>query len=483
MTGVNFTARPQKSIVTALLLTFFFGPFGLFYVSAFAALMMLIVIPGILMAVILTGVGAGFAFIAAITGLGFVGFVIFYFPICMIWASIAVNKYNRKIQEEDYWAYQQSMQSQMSMPQSFTDATANQQQNIDLSDKKRKLVEELEISKQAFEKGDISEMEYLLRKEKLTKQIDVLTHNQSFIMSPPSAYETSANEGSEKKDYSYLIILLLAALIPLSLIGYQKGWFFDMHGKDKTLIKEQIEKTYFGIANGAYTSATIQGIGADGMPFYNLNLANVTLMGLTPLANIFGYKIQMEPQNIDVYNFIDDNTAQVRYDLQVITGDDSRSAKINMTVKKIGGIWKLDGEKFIGDQNKQLPKEAKKYETSNPKTEMEDDFKNDKTVFLKVKGENITENDSIQLVPYNQGKMYAISPQMVYEIEDGYITNKWRLLSKTDDVEGIIYKLDNGYKIFVSGFFVLSKDGELEHSYEVEQVNKSNIDFSKILNR
>lgn len=472
-----YPSRPLKSKTTAILFALFFGPFGLFYVSTYAALMMLIGIP--ILAAILFVLSASFGLLLFSGGIASMFFIFcaFYWPICMIWASIAVDKYNRKIHQEDYFAQQHTNNTQQQFISTSTELPSNQE----LSEKKAFLQTELLNLKSQYERRKITEVEYVNKKEKLEKQIEIITHNLSFAGNAPSAYEHYINEDSEKKNYSYLLILLLAALIPLSLIGYQKGWFFDTHAKDKSLIKEQIEKTYFGMANGAYTSATIQGIGAEGLPFYNINFSNVAVMGLAPLANIFGYKVQMEPKNIDVYNFIDDNTAQVKYDLLVQTGNDTNFAKIDMIVKKVSGYWKLDGETFFGKNNKNNANESKRNTVNDPHTELGNDLKNSKTEFWKVTGENIQEGDSINLISYARNLIYAVSEKMVYEISDGYISNKWKILSEKEDIEGYFYTLDNDYSIYLSGFFVLAKNKEMIHSFDVEKVNRSNVDLSRVL--
>jgi hypothetical protein len=67
-----------KSMVASLLLTFFFGPFGLFYASIVGGIVMLIV-----------------TFVAAALTLGFS--VLVTWPICMIWAAIATSNYNTRL--------------------------------------------------------------------------------------------------------------------------------------------------------------------------------------------------------------------------------------------------------------------------------------------------------------------------------------------------------------------------------------------------
>ncbi len=71
---------PTKSLVVAILLAIFLGPIGLFYASVIGALIMLV--------------------ITAIVSFITLGFGLFIpYIICIIWAIIAVNSYNKKIIE------------------------------------------------------------------------------------------------------------------------------------------------------------------------------------------------------------------------------------------------------------------------------------------------------------------------------------------------------------------------------------------------
>ena len=63
----------DKSVALALVLTLFFGPLGLFYVSAWAAVALVLV-----------------AAVAVVPTLGFV--LIFVWPTSMVWAAIAASK-------------------------------------------------------------------------------------------------------------------------------------------------------------------------------------------------------------------------------------------------------------------------------------------------------------------------------------------------------------------------------------------------------
>ena len=71
---------PTKNLVVAIFLAIFLGPIGLFYASVIGALIMLV--------------------ITAIVGFITFGFGLFIpYIICIIWAIIAVNSYNKKIIE------------------------------------------------------------------------------------------------------------------------------------------------------------------------------------------------------------------------------------------------------------------------------------------------------------------------------------------------------------------------------------------------
>jgi TM2 domain-containing membrane protein YozV len=68
----------QKSTGVALLLTFFFGPLGLFYSSVMGGVIMLLV--GGIIIVFTVGIGS-----------------ILVWPICMIWAVMATSSHNKRL--------------------------------------------------------------------------------------------------------------------------------------------------------------------------------------------------------------------------------------------------------------------------------------------------------------------------------------------------------------------------------------------------
>ncbi|HEX3549851.1 MAG TPA: hypothetical protein VHT53_05715, partial [Candidatus Elarobacter sp.] len=71
-------ATPPKSMAASLLLTFFFGPLGMFYATVPGALIMLV--------------------ISIVVGIATLGFgLLITGPICVIWAAVATSNYNQRI--------------------------------------------------------------------------------------------------------------------------------------------------------------------------------------------------------------------------------------------------------------------------------------------------------------------------------------------------------------------------------------------------
>lgn len=70
--------KSTKSVGVALLLTFLFGPLGMFYSTVKGAIIMLIA----------TGIALVFTF-----GIG----CFITWPVCMIWAAVAASNYNKSL--------------------------------------------------------------------------------------------------------------------------------------------------------------------------------------------------------------------------------------------------------------------------------------------------------------------------------------------------------------------------------------------------
>jgi hypothetical protein len=82
----------HKSVGVAILLTLFFGPFGMFYSTIKGALTM-IFLPIIILIILVSYKSTN----DAMSGGMLIGSIIFYFPICLIWAAVAASSSNKKI--------------------------------------------------------------------------------------------------------------------------------------------------------------------------------------------------------------------------------------------------------------------------------------------------------------------------------------------------------------------------------------------------
>ena len=76
--------KSTKSMGIALLLTALFGPLGMFYSTIIGAIVMFAIYIGF--SIITFGFGLAFLFLLN--------------PLCMIWAAIAANSYNKKLMAE-----------------------------------------------------------------------------------------------------------------------------------------------------------------------------------------------------------------------------------------------------------------------------------------------------------------------------------------------------------------------------------------------
>ena len=70
--------KTQKSMGVTIILTIFFGPLGMFYSTITGAITMLII--SLLVGLFTLGIG-----------------LIFVWPVCIIWAAISTNAYNKNL--------------------------------------------------------------------------------------------------------------------------------------------------------------------------------------------------------------------------------------------------------------------------------------------------------------------------------------------------------------------------------------------------
>jgi len=99
MTAPYYVTKSPKSIGVAILLTFLFGPVGLFYASISGGLIMTFT-PIILALLIIVGFVHENIVLVDWSATLLVVFILTYWLICIIWATISVNSYNREIEEE-----------------------------------------------------------------------------------------------------------------------------------------------------------------------------------------------------------------------------------------------------------------------------------------------------------------------------------------------------------------------------------------------
>ena len=88
--------KSTKSVGIGILLTLLLGPIGLFYATIWGGLIMTFT-PIIIYVVVFTGIFIGNEFMMIIGGLTSLVYIIFWWLICIIWAAIAIKKYNQNL--------------------------------------------------------------------------------------------------------------------------------------------------------------------------------------------------------------------------------------------------------------------------------------------------------------------------------------------------------------------------------------------------
>ena len=100
MTTPFLTTKSPKSLGIAIILTILFGPIGLFYASISGALIMILA-PILVFALFLIGVLQENSTLMNLSAGLLLFFALTYWLICIIWAVIRVNDYNREIENEN----------------------------------------------------------------------------------------------------------------------------------------------------------------------------------------------------------------------------------------------------------------------------------------------------------------------------------------------------------------------------------------------
>ncbi len=117
MTTQFVIVKSHKSTGIAILLTLLFGPIGLFYASVAGGIILTFVVPAILIILIFAGAIQSEAILLASLIFTFV-ISIFYWLICIIWAIIAVQDYNKQLDED--FKRQQILNSSYNTTQSYS---------------------------------------------------------------------------------------------------------------------------------------------------------------------------------------------------------------------------------------------------------------------------------------------------------------------------------------------------------------------------
>jgi hypothetical protein len=100
MTAPYLTTKSPKSIGIAILLTILFGPIGLFYASISGALIMIFA-PILFLVLFLIGVLQENTTLMNLSAGILLVFALTYWLLCIIWAIISVNEYNKEIENEN----------------------------------------------------------------------------------------------------------------------------------------------------------------------------------------------------------------------------------------------------------------------------------------------------------------------------------------------------------------------------------------------
>jgi hypothetical protein len=316
----------------------------------------------------------------------FLGFTLIGWVVSLVWALTNDNK-------------PQTIIVNNNIPDNIHQTTNDVSNKI--AEKRRELYGDLNRIKSLHDQNIISEEIYNQQKDSLLNKIDILSHNESgvsVLSEQQIQHPVYIPERKKSTIWIWALVLLLLAII-FYLLYYKGIIFSDNHKQDKEAITNQIEKTYFDITNDSYNYHA----GSE-TPFYNLNSGEALAMRFVSIIALLSGSAKMEAKNIDVYNFIDSSSAQVKYDLVREIKNVKDTLHIDMIAKKIGGDWKLDGQKAFGDDKEEQNKPKVKGNETNyalPSNADNDDNLINKSLLnssehaaYKVTYYNDTDNDS-----------------------------------------------------------------------------------------
>lgn len=347
--------KNTKSLGLAIVLTLFFGPLGLFYASITGGLIMCLT-PILLFALLIFSAVADSSFLLASSLVLLIVFAVSYWIICVIWAATAVSTHNNKINDA-------VRQAELLKKLKETKPTDTSSQNT-TSVTRQNSIQETHSN---------SDRPSLQDWRKVNPHSSINDYYRIYGVPESSVNTTSYNDTTNQKEESsnntllYTVSAVAILLIVFVVFLYDKetkslsfNKFSNAIGlsSDQKEIEKQLENVYFGLINGAYTAQSLSGTTPENLPFYNTDLSTLVIMGFAPLTMLTG-TFSLEPKNIVVHK-IYDNKADVSYDLLITNDGKETTEKISMTLKKIGGKWKLDGQKFLPLNEEKTAKKKKK---------------------------------------------------------------------------------------------------------------------------
>jgi hypothetical protein len=363
-----FQNPKTKSLGLAVVLTLFFGPLGLFYATITGGLIMTFT-PILLVIVLILGAGIGSTFLLASSAILLIVFGISYWIICVIWAVISINDHNNNVIDNERRIELLKKAKEINQSNVLSIKTDIPKETNTTSVDKADLLNQLSQLHSLKEKGALTEEIYEQERQEILLKLQKQNVTQSPIQTGVQEESTSPKEeyipeyeelfGKDtwfKRNKTWMTALIIVIIASIGIYFLNEASVGST--SDQKEIENQIENVYFGLINGAYTAQSLTGTTPENLPFYNSDLKTLAVMGLAPLTMLSG-TFSVEPKNIKILRMYDDN-ADVSYDLVLSNDGKEIVTPINMTLKKIGGKWKLDGQKFLPFDGEHGTKKKKK---------------------------------------------------------------------------------------------------------------------------
>jgi hypothetical protein len=343
-----------KSLGLAIVLTLFFGPLGLFYASITGGLIMCLT-PVLLFALFIFGAVADSSFLLASSLVLLIVFAVSYWIICVIWAATAVSNHNNKVNDA-------IRQAELLKQLKETKPTDTSTQNTNVT--RQTSIQETQSNS---DRPSLQDWKKANPYSSINDYYRIYGVPESSVNTTSYIDTTNQKVKSSNNTLLYIVSAVAILLVVFVVFLYDKetkslsfNKFSNTIGlsSDQKEIENQLENVYFGLINGAYTAQSLSGTTPENLPFYNTDLSTLVIMGFAPLTMLTG-TFSIEPKNIVVHK-IYDNKADVSYDLLITNEGKETTEKTSMTLKKIGGKWKLDGQKFLPLNEEKTTKKRKK---------------------------------------------------------------------------------------------------------------------------